>query len=178
MSGGNVVVINMSSTNLLCTTKNMKTLLYILPFLAGMAMTTQAGINNQLRSAINSPLNASFISFIIGTIAIGAVLLFKRESFPSVKELQSVDMYKYAGGLLGAFFVNAIILSVKEVGAANMFALLVAGQLFLALAFDHFGVLGMAVNPITLKSIIGALLIVVGIYFIYNRCDGPIDALQ
>ena len=147
----------------------MKTLLYFLPFLAGMAMTTQAGLNNQLRSAINSPLNASFISFIIGTIAIGVVILFNKESFPSVKELQSVDLYKYAGGLFGAFFVNAIILSVKEVGAANMFALLIAGQLFLALAFDHFGVLGMAVNPISLRSIAGVLLIVAGTYFIYNR---------
>src|SRR5688500_12152833 len=99
----------------------MKFLFYILPFLAGIAITIQSGINYQLRVAIKSPMMAAFISFLVGTVALALILLFYRNTLPAFSSYQSLSWYKWTGGLLGVFVVTVTLLSVQEIGAANMF---------------------------------------------------------
>jgi transporter family-2 protein len=147
----------------------MKYLIYGLPFLAGVAMATQAAVNGQLRQSVGSPFPAAFLSFLVGTLASGLVLLLSQQPIPNWEQLRSKPPYYYSGGLLGAFFVTAIILSVQRLGAAAMFALLVAGQLLTALLYDHFGIAGLPENPLTGKALLGVLLLVTGVYLIYRR---------
>jgi len=147
----------------------MKTLYYILPVMAGVAMTIQSGINSQLRAAINHPFLAAFISFFTGTIVLGLLLLFSKQAFPSLQGYSQVDWYKFTGGMLGVFVVTVTLLSVQEVGASNMFVLIVAGQLFTALMMDHFGVLGLRPNPINMQKLIGILLVIGGAYLVNRK---------
>src|SRR5688572_26369712 len=147
----------------------MKALLFILPFMAGVAMTIQAGVNSQLRTVLNNPLLAAFISFITGTVALGLLLLFSRKTIPSLSVYGTTDWYNLTGGLLGAFFVMVVILTVREIGTANMFALVIAGQFLTALVFDHYGLIGFKVNPVSIQKIIGVLLIIVGAYLINKK---------
>ena len=121
----------------------MKALYYILPVLAGMAMAIQSGINSQLRIAINHPVLAAFISFFVGTIALVLILLLWKQPLPSLTAYSAVNWYKFSGGLFGVFVVTVTLLSVKEIGVANMFVLVIAGQLITAVCMDHFGVLGL-----------------------------------
>ena len=60
----------------------MKILFYLLPVFAGIAITIQSGINSQLRTAIQHPLMAAFISFVVGTIALAILLLISKDSVP------------------------------------------------------------------------------------------------
>src|SRR5688572_29605562 len=107
----------------------MKILFYLLPVFAGVAITIQSGINSQLRTAIQHPVMAAFISFVVGTIALAVLLIFSKETVPGLSQYSSIEWYKYTGGLLGAFVVTVTLLSVAEIGAANMFVLIIAGQL-------------------------------------------------
>ena len=50
-----------------------------------------------------------------------------------------------------------------------MFVLIVAGQLFTALLMDHFGVLGMRENPISLQKMIGIVLVIGGAYLVNKK---------
>ena len=147
----------------------MKSLFFILPFLAGVAITIQSGINSQLRIAINHPLLAAFISFLTGTIALAILLIFSKQVFPSLQSYATIDWYKFIGGLLGAFVVTVTLLSVQEIGVSNMFVLLVAGQLCTALIMDHFGVLGMRANVISTQKIIGIVLVIGGAYLVNKK---------
>lgn len=147
----------------------MKSLFYILPFLAGIAMAIQSGINSQLRMAINNPLLAAFISFASGTLALGFLLIFSKQALPSLQVYTTIDWYKFIGGLLGVFVVTVTLLSVKEIGVANMFVLVVAGQIVMALLMDHFGVLGMRENPISLQKMVGIVLVVSGAYLVNKK---------
>ena len=147
----------------------MKALLYILPFMAGVAMTIQAGVNSQLRTILNNPLLAAFISFITGTVALAVLLLFSKRAIPSLSVYGTIDWYNLTGGLLGAFFVMVVILTVREIGTANMFALIIAGQFLTALLFDHYGLIGFKVNPVSIQKIIGVVLIIVGAYLINKK---------
>jgi transporter family-2 protein len=147
----------------------MKLLFYILPIMAGVAMTVQSGINAQLRAAINHPFLAAFISFVGGTIALAVLLLFSKQAFPSLSAYSDISWYKFTGGLLGVFVVTVVLLSVQEIGASNMFVLIIAGQLFTAVLMDHFGVLGMKESPITLQKMIGLVCLIVGAWLVNRK---------
>ncbi|MBL7700118.1 MAG: DMT family transporter [Chitinophagaceae bacterium] len=147
----------------------MKILFYLLPVFAGIAITVQSGINSQLRLAIQHPLMAAFISFVVGTAALGILLIFSKDALPGMSEYSGINWYKYTGGLLGAFVVTVTLLSVSQIGAGNMFVLIVAGQLVTAVLMDHFGVLGMKPNPVTLQKFFGICLLVAGAWLVNKK---------
>lgn len=147
----------------------MKTLFYLLPVLVGVAITIQAGINSQLRLAIGNPLVASLISFLGGTLVLAIMVLFTKNNWPNPSLYSTVHLYKFSGGLLGVFVVFVALFTVKEIGAANMFVLIVAGQLLTALLMDHFGLLGMKGNPVSLQKLLGILLVVVGAFLVNKK---------
>lgn len=144
----------------------MKILYYLLPLIAGIAMSIQSGINSQLREAIQHPLMAAMISFLVGTFALGLLLLFYRQPLPPVDGYSAINWYKFTGGLLGAFIVLVALVSVSKIGASNMFVLIVAGQLITAVFMDYFGLLGLAERPINLQKSIGIVLLIAGAYLV------------
>lgn len=147
----------------------MKILFYLLPVFVGVAMTVQSGINAQLRTALGYPLLATFLSFLGGIVLLGILLLFSQQQLPAWSVYGEISWYKYIGGFLGAFVVYAVIISVYEVGAANMFLLIVAGQLITALWLDHYGLLGLKESPVTMQKILGILLVVAGAYLVNKK---------
>lgn len=67
------------------------------------------------------------------------------------------------GGLFGTIFIALAILLIPQLGAATFIALLVAGQMFCSLAFDHFGLLGIPVQPASLVRLAGAGFLILGV---------------
>jgi transporter family-2 protein len=147
----------------------MKYIFFILPALAGLTITTQAGVNSQLKVAVNNPWIAAFISFLVGTILLGLYIMATRQPVPSFTQLRSIELYKYSGGLLGAFFVTVIIFSVQKIGSANVFALVIAGQLFIALLYDHFGLFGFRQSDISWVKLLGVAMLIGGACLINKK---------
>lgn len=147
----------------------MKILFYLMPVFAGVAITIQAGINSQLRSAIQHPLMAAFISFLVGTVALALLLILSKNTIPSLSQYSDISWYKYTGGLLGAFVVTVTLIAVAQIGAGNMFVLVVAGQLITAVIMDHFGVLGLQPNPVSIQKFCGICLLVAGAWLVNKK---------
>ncbi|WP_299758281.1 DMT family transporter [uncultured Pontibacter sp.] len=141
----------------------------LLPIIGGVAVSTQAAINGQLREQVNSPLVAAFVSFFVGTVLLGMLILLTRQQVPSLNQFVGIAPHKYLGGFLGAFFVTSIILAVQRLSIANMFALVITGQLVIALLYDHFGLLGVRQNPITLARLAGVAFLILGAYLINKK---------
>ncbi|MFM7021455.1 MAG: DMT family transporter [Flavobacteriales bacterium] len=142
----------------------MKYLFYLLPVLCGFTITTQASVNSQLRASINNPWAAAFISFAVGTIVLFFAVLAARQGFPSFSQLRTLQWQEFMGGILGAFFVSAIIFTLPKIGSANMFVLIIAGQLITSLVYDHFGVMGIVQQSISWKKVLGVVLVILGVY--------------
>lgn len=147
----------------------MKYIFYILPLFVGTAIATQAAVNSQLRVSVNNPFIAAFISFLVGTLFIAFVVLVSRQSPPTLEVLGSLKWYQYTGGLLGAFMVFTVILTVPKIGSANMFSLIVASQLVTALVYDHFGLIGLKPSPINGYRLLGAIMLIVGAYLVNKK---------
>lgn len=141
----------------------------ILPILGGIAVATQTAINGQLRASVGSPLVAALISFSVGTLVLVALTLLTKQQIPTLAELVQIDKYKMTGGMMGAFFITIVIVSVQRMSVANLLSLVIAGQLITALVYDHFGLIGVKQSPITLTRLAGATALIIGAYLINKK---------
>jgi transporter family-2 protein len=139
--------------------------LLALPFVAGACLPLQAGINGQLAKQVSSVLSAALISFAVGTLALLVLALAQRE-VPGLGALKGLTWWHWSGGLLGVMFIATAAFAGPKVGALLFMALVIAGQLSMALALDHFGWVGFREAPISLGKSAGLLLIVAGIWLI------------
>lgn len=143
---------------------------YILMFstlFIGALLPVQAVLNTKLGKQTGGPLISSTLSFLVGLIGLLVINLVVNYSSVSNMKLSSVSpWYLWTGGLLGAIYVTCVIFVNQQQGVALTFALVVAGQIFISLLIDHFGLLGSFVRPITIPKIIGALLIIAGLVLV------------
>ncbi|MBF0480680.1 MAG: DMT family transporter [Desulfovibrionaceae bacterium] len=138
----------------------------LLAILAGILMPLQAGVNNRLGEAVGGALPSAFISFLVGTLALGVCLAVLRIPLPFGQALAGAPWWCFFGGVLGAFFVAATIVLVTRLGAAAMLGFILAGQLAASLALDHFGLLGFPHIPFDLKRLAGVGLLAAGVYLV------------
>ena len=73
------------------------------------------------------------------------------------------------GGLLGAFYVTVALLTVRTLGASGLTAVVITGQLAIAVVVDRFGLLGIAKQHIDASRIVGLVLLVVGVVLVVRR---------
>ena len=138
----------------------MRYILMVSTLFIGAILPVQAVLNTKLGKQTGGPLISSLLSFLVGLICLFIINLFANYSaFTNMKLLSVSPWYVWMGGLLGAIYVSCVIFVNQQQGVALTFALVVAGQIFISLLIDHFGLFGSIVRPLSIPKIIGALLI-------------------
>ncbi|QOG19062.1 MULTISPECIES: DMT family transporter [Bradyrhizobium] len=138
----------------------------VLAVAAGISLVVQQALNANLRTALNSAAWSGFMSYFLGVLCMAALAMLMRDPVPSVATAARIPWFAWSGGLFGAIFIGLAIFLVPRLGAATFFALLIAGQMLGSIAFDHFGVLGVPVHPVSAVRIAGAALLVAGVVLI------------
>lgn len=144
---------------------NAATLTLSLALLAGVLMAVQAPTNALLGKASGSPVVAAFISFIVGTVALG-VLVAGTAGRLFAPELRSVPWYAWLGGLYGAFFVAIAAFGAPKIGVGPLLTAAIGGQLIGAILLDHFGLLGLTRQPVSIEKVGGVALVLVGAWLV------------
>jgi transporter family-2 protein len=148
----------------------MRTSLFVLAAaVSAMVIPLQAIINGRLGQTVANPLLASLISFLAGTVVLTVILFATTPGLPALpKDLGWTDIppYLFLGGVLGAVFVTAVLMLVPRIGAANVLAAGITGQLVMALIVDHFAILGVPQSSVSLTKIGGCLLLIGGMLLI------------
>lgn len=139
----------------------------VVTIVMGMLLALQAGVNAELRRWVGGPLRATFVSVVFSFTLAGATLaassLLQRRPWPTAAHLASAPWWVWIGGVLGATYVAATVMLVPRLGAFLFLALVVVGQMLASLLLDHFGLVGLARQPITAGRALGAVLLVVGV---------------
>jgi transporter family-2 protein len=141
-------------------------LIYLVAFGAGLSAVFQTALNGNLRLEIGSPWWAGLISYVGGTTVMALMVLVMREPMLTGAEVQRSHVLSWTGGIFGAIYIAAAILLLPRLGAATLIGLVVAGQMFGSLAFDHFGLFGVPVHPLNALRLSGAALLIVGVVLI------------
>lgn len=144
-----------------------KNLIYLLlAFIAGAMMPVQAVTNNKMATVSGSPILAALISFCVGTVALFVYLIASGASLSKIASAKDAPAIAWIGGLLGAFFVTATLLLAPRLGVAVTFTLVIAGQMLASIIIDHYGLLGVPVQQISVAKLAGILLVTVGVVLI------------
>ena len=139
----------------------------------GLAMATQTAINSQLRQYLNSPIQAAFFSFLVGTICLAIMMLVMMwngsATKPTLSQLNEIPIWLWVGGLLGVYAVTASIYTAPKLGFLTFTGLVLFGQVIMSMLLDHFGLIGVEKNPVNWQRLLGATLIAIGIIFTLQR---------
>ena len=133
--------------------------------ISGACAALQTPTNAALAKAVNSPVNAALISFAVGTAAL-AVIALSLGVKPNPAAMRGLPVYAWTGGLYGAFFVTAAAFAAPRIGLAFFIALLIAGQMGMALLLDQIGAIGLDRQPVNLTRLLGGAAILLGVFLI------------
>ena len=132
-------------------------------FFCGALLPVQAGLNAKLGKSLESPAYSSLICFFVGALTMVLYLPFSRENL-HLQTLRSTPWPTLlGGGLTGAVFITATMLSLPRLGMALTFSLVVAGQMIVAVALDHLGILIDTPHTINIWRLLGIALVIAGV---------------
>ncbi|GAB5473083.1 MAG: DMT family transporter [Maribacter sp.] len=138
----------------------------LLAIVAGAVLPIQAGLNVQLGKSVHQPIFAAFASFLIGTLGLLIYLFILKFDFSTIAQTKTVSPVVWIAGILGAFYVAAVIILAPKLGTALTFVLVVAGQMAVSLVLDHYGLLGLPVKQINWQRLLGVAFLVAGVLLI------------
>jgi transporter family-2 protein len=137
----------------------------------GMMLPLQGLVNARLGAQVGGPVVAAFVSFLIGTVLLGAYLLLTRTPL-TMGGATRLPPWIWTGGLLGALYVACFTLLIPRLGAASLICLAILGQVTASLVFDHFGVL-QAPRRADPVRIAGAILMIIGVLMVAAPWRSP-----
>jgi transporter family-2 protein len=134
----------------------------VLAFAAGGALPVQAGINSRLAGWVGGPIRASMISFAVGTLVLLLLALVATRGLAHTDKLDQVPWWAWLGGAVGAGYVASTVAAAPRLGALNLFAAVIFGQLLCSVLLDHFGVLYRE-HSLSLGRVVGVALLGAGV---------------
>ena len=140
----------------------------LMAILIGTLMPVQAGLNAELTRFLKHPYLGAFISLSLGAMIVSAFVILNG-GFGEIKRLGQVPIHLYLGGILGAIFVGSSLFFIPKMGATAMIAAFVTGQLIGSVIIDHYGLLGLTPNPVTLTRILGIILLFAGLFLVIRK---------
>lgn len=146
-------------------------LLGLLPFTLGIgiALTIQTAINTQLREYLTSPLQAAFLSFLIGTLVLAVMVLLQSAEKPGLQQLVQIPWFLWLGGFLGVYAISFSIYTAPKMGFLTFSGVVIFGQLLMSMLLDHFGWLGTEKAPVNWQRLLGGIVIFVGVILTLQR---------
>jgi transporter family-2 protein len=146
----------------------MPTILLVVAFglLGGVAVGLQSPMASQITEELGL-LESIFIIHIGGALLVGVPLLLRGGG--NLGHWRSLPWYALLAGGCGLVIIAAISYAIPRVGVAATVTLVVAGQLTLSTALDHFGWLGMDPRPLDLPRLIGIAVLFLGVWLIVRR---------
>ncbi len=141
-------------------------ILVIVAFAAGCGLSVQAGVNGRLGAESGQPVWATLASFLIGLVFLLPFTFLPRNNWPAMEQLSVIRWWAWTGGLIGAAYVLSTVVIAPRLGATVFFAIVVAGQIVMALILDHYGWLGFPRHPVNTMRLLGAVLMIVGVFLV------------
>ena len=141
----------------------MLPLLVTSALLIGALMPFQSLINAELSTHLGSPLQSALVSFSVGMISLFLITIFSPNAYPSFSTITKIPPLLFIGGFFGVLMVGASIVLVPKMGSALMMGGFVCGQILMSLIIDHYGWMGVPVNPLSMTRLAGGIFMLIGL---------------
>ncbi len=140
----------------------MESILFII--LIGLAGGLAIGLQSPMASMITQRLGIFESVFIVhvggAVIALIPILILGSK----LNQWRSVPWYTLGAGFFGLIVIGSVSYMIPRIGIAAAITTIVAGQLLVGLALDHFGLLGATVKPLEVTRVIGIAVVLAGVW--------------
>lgn len=119
-------------------------------------------MNAVLAKHLGSAVSANLVMYAVGFLAT-LVMFFIMSAPLKLSALIAAPKYVFLAGILSAGMVLGMIYLLPIMGTRQVFVLLVAGQILMAMVMSHFQWFGAVADPITTKKLFGAGLVIAGV---------------
>jgi transporter family-2 protein len=141
----------------------MTTYVYVLTVFLGVVLTVHLAMNGAVGAVIGNPRVGNALFWCIG--AVTAILIgLSGWQAGALGGIRNVNPLLLTAGAMGASLVFGIAWIIPQIGAQQMTVMLLTGQILSAMLLSHFGWLGSPVQPVNLMNIVGALLMIGGVF--------------
>jgi bacterial/archaeal transporter family-2 protein len=140
----------------------------LLAAVAGCFVGLQAPINARLGRQVGS-LQAATVSFLVGTLVLVLVASVSSRGLGTITSAGRAPWWALVGGILGAVYVTVALVTVRTLGVSGLTAIVVSGQLAIAVLVDRFGLLGIAKQHIGASRVAGLVFLLVGVVLVVRR---------
>ena len=134
----------------------------VLMFLTGIGIPVMAALNAGLGKQLDSPVAATFVFCVVAVLAAVAAMLMT--GVPAASRFTLEQPQVYLAALFFVFYLLAITWAAPRIGLGNAVFFVLLGQLVAAAAIDHFGWLGAIQSSLTIRRLVGLLVMAIGIY--------------
>jgi transporter family-2 protein len=140
------------------------TLYIVLAFSMGLIMSIYLPMNSSVAKYIGSSITANVTFFAVALLT-SVFIFFLSGQFNTINHLKDVPAVLYLTGFISAFVVLGTTFLIPHIGARKFFILLITGQIVMAIVVSHFGLLESAKDPVNVRKMIGAVLVLAGAIF-------------
>lgn len=140
-------------------------LLVLVPLIAGVSIGVQSAVNGSLGAKTSSLVSAA-LSFFTGTASLTVAVLFIGNG--NVFAVKAAPPWQWLAAVCGILFISIMVYVVPKIGVTAATVTIIIGQLAASLAIDHFGWFHTEVNQFSLKRLLGVILLLGSLYFVYK----------
>ncbi|MCM0600810.1 DMT family transporter [Periweissella ghanensis] len=143
------------------------TLWRIWGILAGMLSAVQQAINGRMGTVVHSPVQATFISFLISwlVILIVTLVMHRKITIPRAT-FKAMPKWGWLGGVLGATFVLMTVILVPIIGAGLTVTTSLIGQILGSVLVTQMGLWRSIKSPVKRLQVIGIIIMLIGVLII------------
>ncbi len=141
----------------------MKSYLYAVTVFLGVVLTVHLSMNGKVGAVIGNPRVGNALFWCIGAVTAVAIGLSGWQA-GALGGLRQVNPLLLTAGAMGATLVFGIAWIIPQIGAQQMTVMLLTGQILSAMLLSHFGWLGSPVQPVSAMNVMGALLMIGGVF--------------
>jgi transporter family-2 protein len=120
-------------------------------------------MNSSVSRYLGSSVAATVTFFAVALMTATAVLMLCGQ-YDAIGKIAHVPVYLYLAGFISAFMILGTTFLIPKIGARRFFILLISGQILMAIIVSHFGVLESPRDPVTLKKVLAAGLVIAGAF--------------
>ena len=133
----------------------------LMAFLLGATISVYHPMNGNVSRITGSPLLTNVIFYFFALIS-SFLMMLAFGGHKYIGKLREVPPILYLSGVMSAIMVLGTLILLPRLGTRKLFLLQVAGQIVMAIAVSHFGLLNTARDTLTARKAIGALLLLAG----------------
>ena len=127
----------------------------------GVTMSVYLPMNSSVAKYVGSAITANIVFFIVALFTTILIFGFLGEK-EAIMKIGKIPPHLYLAGFISAFMILGTTFIIPHLGARKFFILLVTGQIVMAIVVSHFGALESPLDPISLKKMLGATLVIMG----------------